>query len=71
MKYCPLVMPKGKKDPNEAQKMKKKAREAMKQITVKKYTQKYLGTGHDVYKVALVVGGRTEVLVEFQKEKAR
>jgi hypothetical protein len=48
-----------------------KAREAIKQIDDKNYTKAYWGEGHDIYKVALVVGGRTEVLVEFMKEETR
>jgi hypothetical protein len=53
------------------QKMLAKAKEAMKQIDDKNYTKAYWGDGHDIYKVALVVGGRTEVLVEFMKEDQR
>jgi hypothetical protein len=69
MKYCPLDMPDGQKDPKETQKMKKKADEAMEQIDVKKYTLPSRGTGHDVYKVALVVGGWTEIFVEFREKR--
>jgi aspartyl aminopeptidase len=48
--------------------MEKKAGEAMEQIDVKKYTAPYRYDGYDIYKVALVVGGRMEVLVKFEKD---
>ncbi|MDR1656941.1 MAG: PD-(D/E)XK nuclease domain-containing protein [Deltaproteobacteria bacterium] len=51
--------------------MKVKAKEAFKQIDSKNYVKKFWGDGHDLYKVAVVVGGRTEVLVEFMKEEPR
>jgi hypothetical protein len=76
IKYCPesssdnqIMLQDPKK--NLRQKMLAKAKEAMKQIDDKNYTKAYLGKGHDIYKVALVVGGRTEVLVEFMKEEQR
>ncbi|MDR1657787.1 MAG: PD-(D/E)XK nuclease domain-containing protein [Deltaproteobacteria bacterium] len=49
-------------------KMKVKAKEAFKQIDAKNYVKKFWGDGHDLYNVAVVVSGRTEVLVEFIKE---
>jgi hypothetical protein len=69
LKYCPLVIPEGEKATiDDLSKMNKKAQEAMKQIEDTNYTKPYIGLGYDVYKVALVVGGRTEVLIKFQKE---
>ncbi|MDR1658487.1 MAG: hypothetical protein LBT47_13245 [Deltaproteobacteria bacterium] len=47
------------------------AKEVIKQLDDKIYTRAYWGEGHDLYKVALVVGGRTEVLVEFMKEEQK
>jgi hypothetical protein len=47
--------------------METKALEAMAQIEGKKYTNSYKGTGALIYKVALVVGGRTDVLVVIKK----
>jgi hypothetical protein len=40
----------------------------MKQIEKRKYTNSYKGVGALIYKVALVVGGRTDVHVVIEKE---
>ncbi|MDR1657457.1 MAG: PD-(D/E)XK nuclease domain-containing protein, partial [Deltaproteobacteria bacterium] len=76
IKYCPDSSSDNQikvQDPkkNLRQKMLAKAKEAIKQIDYKNYTKAYWGEGHDIYKVSLVVGGRTEVLVEFMKEEPR
>ncbi|MDR1658074.1 MAG: PD-(D/E)XK nuclease domain-containing protein, partial [Deltaproteobacteria bacterium] len=81
IKYCPAsydisqdsqtTVNDSKKKLELLKKMKVKAKEAMKQIDDKNYTKAYWEEGHDIYKVALVVGGRTEVLVEFMKEEQR
>jgi hypothetical protein len=39
----------------------KKANEALAQIEDKKYASKYLGLGHKVFKIALIIGDRTDV----------
>ncbi|MDR1656297.1 MAG: PD-(D/E)XK nuclease domain-containing protein, partial [Deltaproteobacteria bacterium] len=70
IKYCPDSSSDNQKK-DLRQKMLAKAKEAMKQIDDKNYTKAYWGEGHDIYKVALVVGGRTEVLVEFMKEEPK
>jgi hypothetical protein len=41
----------------------------MSQIEDRDCAQPFRGLGHDVYKVVLVVGRRTEVLAEFKKEE--
>jgi hypothetical protein len=76
IKYCPESSSDNQitlQDPqkNLRQKMLAKTKEAIKQIDEKNYAKAYWGEGHDIYKVALVVGGRTEVLVEFMKEEQR
>jgi hypothetical protein len=48
--------------------MRERAKEAMKQIEDKKYTLGDKKADKVIYKVALVVGGRTQVLVEFEKD---
>jgi hypothetical protein len=48
--------------------MAQKAREALKQIG-NKYVGKYLEDGKKVYMTALVVSGRTNVLMEIEKRK--
>jgi hypothetical protein len=48
--------------------MEKKAAIAMKQIEETNYTKPYRTLVCDIYKAALVVGGRTEVLIQFKKE---
>jgi hypothetical protein len=45
------------------------AAEAMGQIESRNYAKPYLGLGQAVYKVALVVGWRAEVLVVLEEEK--
>jgi hypothetical protein len=70
IKYCPLDKSDERGDPKNAlQKMKERAKVAMKQIEETSTAKPYCGTGHDVYKVALVVGGRTKVYSEFKKEE--
>jgi hypothetical protein len=44
------------------------AQKAIKQIEKKKYTKASQKPGRQIYKVGLVVGDRTEVLVIFKKE---
>jgi hypothetical protein len=70
LKYCPLKGTKGDKhlDIETRNEMEKAAAIAMKQIDEKNYTKPFRGTGSLVYKVALVIGGRTEVLVVFEKD---
>jgi hypothetical protein len=73
LKYCPLKGPDGVKFSKEEEsklKMEKSAIEAMKQINETNYTKPFKGIGSPIYKVALVVGGRTEVLAVFEKEDA-
>jgi hypothetical protein len=71
IEYCPLRKPKDESDPEKdlEKKMKKAAKAAMKKIDDKNLTKPYLGSGHDIYKVALIIGGRTNVLVELKKEE--
>jgi hypothetical protein len=46
--------------------MKAAAKRAFKQIDEKKYYYSFQGNGNKIYKTALVVGGREEVMIEFQ-----
>jgi hypothetical protein len=72
LKYCDLGKFAAKRNPvKEVKKMMKMAKKAMKQIENKNYTKPYRGLGYDIYKAALVVGGRTEVYIEFKKEESR
>jgi hypothetical protein len=50
------------------QTMQNNAALAMKQIEENQYTKPFKGTESQIYKVALVVGGRTNVLAVFKKE---
>jgi hypothetical protein len=72
LKYCSLIGPKGYKlfDIEAKNEMEKTAAMAMKRLDETNYTKPFRGTGSLVYKVALVIGGRTEVLVVFEKEEA-
>jgi hypothetical protein len=80
-KYCPAsydisqdsqaTVNDSKKKLELLKKMKVKVKEAFKQVDAKNYVKKFWGDGHDIYKVAVVVGGRTEVLVEFMNEEQR
>lgn len=49
--------------------MVEKAAITLEQINARRYTQKFRGTVNDIYKVALVVGGRRVVLAVFKKEE--
>jgi hypothetical protein len=71
LKYCPLKGTKGDKlsDIEAKNEMEKAAATAIKQIDEMNYTRPFRGTGSLVYKVALVIGGRAEVLVVFEKEQ--
>jgi hypothetical protein len=51
--------------------MEESSNTAMKQIEDTNYTKPFRGTGAAIYKVALVVGDRTEVLSVFKKENKR
>jgi hypothetical protein len=53
----------------KVKKMNELAIKAIKQIEDTNYTLPYRGTGGDIYKVALVVGGRSRVFVQFKKEE--
>ena len=70
LKYCPGEKDKEKKFLYDelAQKMDEMADIALRQIDEKRYAKPYWRTGVSVYKVALVVGARTEVRVVIQKE---
>jgi hypothetical protein len=70
IKRCPLDRPNELKATEEDWlKMRQMAEAALSQIEGRKRARRLLGTGHDIYKVALVVGRRTEVLAEFKKEE--
>ncbi|MDR1657085.1 MAG: PD-(D/E)XK nuclease domain-containing protein, partial [Deltaproteobacteria bacterium] len=49
--------------------MEKKADEATRQIETRNYAQPYRKPGQTIYKVALVVGGRTRVLAVFKRDE--
>jgi hypothetical protein len=70
LKYCSHKGPKGKElsELQVKKNMEESAKEAMLQIEKKNYTKPFRGTGAAIYKVALAVGGRTEVLSVFKKE---
>jgi hypothetical protein len=72
LKYCSLKGPKGSQlsEAESKVEMEKSASAAMKQIDELNYTKPFRGTVSLVYKVALVIGGRSEVLVLFEKEEA-
>jgi hypothetical protein len=72
LKYCPLKGPDSAKLSTDESKLKmeKSAIEAMKQIVETNYTKPFRGVSYTIYKVALVLGGRTEVLAVFETEKA-
>jgi hypothetical protein len=72
LKYCSLIGPQGYKffDIEAKNEMEKTAAIAMKRLDETNYTKPFRGTGSLVYKVALVIGGRSEVLVLFEKEEA-
>jgi hypothetical protein len=76
IKYCSFKVP-NTKDPSKEEELSAeektvalatKALEAMKQIEKRKYTNSYKGVGALIYKVALVVGGRTDVHVVIEKK---
>ncbi|MDR1658454.1 MAG: hypothetical protein LBT47_13065 [Deltaproteobacteria bacterium] len=74
IKYCPDRSLEAQKKvigplKDRRPKMSALAKEVIKQLDDKIYTRDYWGEDHDLYRVALVVGGRTEVLVELKKEK--
>jgi hypothetical protein len=59
------------KDPAKMREKEKETLDAaMKQIEKKQYTKPYRGDGYDIYKVALVVSGQTDVYIEFKKESS-
>jgi hypothetical protein len=72
LKYCSFKESTGKDMSKEkaSVEMEQKAEEAMKQIEEKNYTRPSGGIGSTIYKVPLVIGGRTEVLAVFEKEEA-
>ncbi|MDR0676035.1 MAG: ATP-binding protein [Elusimicrobiota bacterium] len=75
IKYCPFEKTNertkiGKATASDLNKMNNLAMTALKQIDNQNYTKPYRGLGNKIYKVALVVGGRTEVLVKFEEETA-
>jgi hypothetical protein len=49
--------------------MENKAAEAMRQIETRNYAQAYRGLGQPIYKVALVVGGRSRVLAVIKRDE--
>jgi hypothetical protein len=49
--------------------MENKAAEAIRQMETRNYTQIYRGPGQTIYKVALVVGGRSRVLAVFKRDE--
>jgi hypothetical protein len=55
-------------DAEDRKAMRKKALAALKQIDAKNYAKRYKGVGSELYKAALVIGGRTEVLIVFKKD---
>jgi hypothetical protein len=70
LKYGSYKDPKTNKDlPKDKFKenMKKAAVSALAQIEEKKYHRKFRGEGTDIYKMALVVGHNSDVLVVFEK----
>jgi hypothetical protein len=70
LKYESCKDPKTKKDlPKDKLKknMKKAAASALDQIEKKKYLWLFKGEGTDIFKMALVVGQYSEVLVVFEK----
>jgi hypothetical protein len=70
LKYCPLKTPRGEETPESvASKMDDTRKVALEQINDRGYAKNCRGYEHDVYKVPLVVGGRTEILIKFEKEK--
>ena len=70
IKYCPRKVkknedPLGEKLTNDMSEM---ATKAMEQIDNTNYTKSYWGSGKLLYKVPLVIGGHSEVLIVFKKE---
>jgi hypothetical protein len=72
LKYCSYKGTDGKElsELQARKKMEENANIAMTQIEDTNYTKPFRGTGAAIYKVALVVGDRTEVLSVFKKESA-
>jgi hypothetical protein len=75
VKYCPFEeVNKGEPKPAnptplDLKNMRDKAEEAMKQIDARNYAKPYRGGDSAIYKTALVVGGRTAVLIVFEKDQ--
>jgi hypothetical protein len=69
IKHIPLKKPKGRKAPYTDSNEREMADKAIKQIEDKGYTKRYMIPGRDIYKVALVVVGRTDVFARFKKEE--
>jgi hypothetical protein len=70
LKYVSRKDPNGGKDlPDDRLKAKMgdRATEALAQIEEKKYARKFQGAANNVYKMALVIGGYTDVLAVFEK----
>jgi hypothetical protein len=69
LKYYPFQDPENLEITADDRKaMRKKALAALKQIDAKNYAKRFKGVGSELYKAALVIGGRTEVLIVFKKE---
>jgi hypothetical protein len=68
-------LPKNLPSDDESQKamideeMKKLAQIALDQIEDKKYAKKFRGSGHKIYKTALVISGRSDILIVFEEAK--
>ncbi|MDR2354449.1 MAG: AAA family ATPase [Deltaproteobacteria bacterium] len=73
VKHCPHKSKKGKKYlSNELKiRMEERARAAIDQIEKKKFTQPYRKFRNPIYKVAIVIGGRSKVLFVLKKEEQR
>jgi hypothetical protein len=73
LKYCSYKGARGKElsELQARKKMEESVNAAMGQIEKKNYTKPFRGTGAVIYKVALVVGDRTEVLSVFKEENKR
>ncbi|MDR2199506.1 MAG: ATP-binding protein [Deltaproteobacteria bacterium] len=65
IKYCSIET---NNEGNLSERMECAVYKAMKQIKVKNYTKHMLGQNYPIYKVALVVGGRSKVLALFEQE---
>ncbi|MDR2368618.1 MAG: AAA family ATPase [Deltaproteobacteria bacterium] len=68
IKYCPLEGSCGIKDPVVGPTMMKAAGEVMKWIEKRDFAKRHRGMGQGIYKVALVLGGKSEAFALFKEE---